>query len=147
MSRLFFLFQPQNGSGGNVKGGKIGFFHGDPAGTEHLGKFRPYGPKYYNLGVAMLNLREIRESGIDKQLAELLNKEELPYIDQDAWNKLGMERSAELPARYNECFATGRTEHPAIFHYAGILHWHHEPLVERYRSMPWSEIRGGLCVT
>lgn len=114
---------------------------------EHLGKFRPYGPKYYNLGVAMLNLREIRESGVDKRLAELLNEEELPYIDQDAWNKLGMERAAELPVRFNECFCTGHTEHPAIFHYAGILHWHHEPLVERYRSMPWSEIRGGLCVT
>ncbi len=98
---------------------------------EYLGNFKPYGPTYYNCGVMMLNLEEIRKTHIDDRLIEFLNTEYVPYIDQDAWNKLGADKSAVMPCRFNEAFCTGYSGSPAIVHYAGINDWATNPTVYR----------------
>lgn len=90
---------------------------------EYLGTFKPYGPIYYNCGVMLLNLEEIRRSDIEDRMIELLKTEKLPYIDQNAWNKLGVDKALPLPVRYNETFCTGTTERPAIVHFAGYKNW------------------------
>ena len=90
---------------------------------EHLGRYKPYGPKYYNLGVAVLNLEEIRKTHVEDRLINLLKTEKMPFIDQDAWNRIGTELAEDLPVRFNETFCTGYTEKPAIIHYAGHTDW------------------------
>lgn len=90
---------------------------------EYRGSYKPYGPKYYNAGVMLLNLKKIREDGMDGTLIDFLNRERVPYIDQDAWNRFGAEAAADLPVRYNECFVTGETNRPVIVHYAGVRDW------------------------
>ena len=110
---------------------------------EYLGKFKPYGPIYFNCGVMMLNLNEIRKTRIEDDLIKFLNTEYVPYGDQDAWNKLGIDKAAIMPVRFNEAFCTGYTENPAIVHYAGRIDWASNPSVyrakylQKYRGAGW----------
>ena len=106
----------------------------------------PYGIHYFNCGVCMCNLAELRKSGAEDQLIQMLNTEVLPYVDQDAINKLGYPRKImELPTRFNETIVTGFTEKPAIVHFAGVKHWWDNEQAPRreyyakYRDMPWEE--------
>ena len=53
---------------------------------EYHSSYKPYGPKYYNIGVAMFNLTQIRKERADDFSIGFLNCTATPYIDQDAWN-------------------------------------------------------------
>ena len=116
--------------------------------SEANGQYKPYGPRYYNIGVAMFNLDQIREDGIDNQLITFLNSTPVPYIDQDAWCLYGNQRAIDLPTRYNECYMVGFTDDPAICHFAGHGNDWANPEDKRtprlehlkaYREMSWDE--------
>ena len=100
---------------------------------EHLGRWRPYGPKYYNIGVALFNLAQQRKDGIDRVIIRELATHFFRFLEQDAWNYYGvaLNKFADIDVRYNECFATGRTDHPAIVHYAGFPSWMTMPELPR----------------
>lgn len=115
---------------------------------EKNGKYKPYGPRYYNAGVMMFNLDQIREDRADSQAIALLNTTKMPYIDQDAWNMLGDQRVVDLPERYNECYMVGFTDSPAICHFAGHGNSWTDPKdtrtprlehIKAYREMSWDE--------
>lgn len=92
---------------------------------EQFGRWRPFGPKYYNFGVAVLNLTQMRADHATQQLVKALNGIQYPYLDQDAMNQFAVpDKTADLPVRYNECFCCGYTENPAIVHYAGFPDWY-----------------------
>lgn len=113
---------------------------------EKLSTYKPYGKLYYNIGVAMFNLKQIREDHADQLLIRFLNTNKTPYIDQDAWNRHMSGRNVSIPIRFNESRVTGFTESPAIVHYAGFKDWKDSPKVprreylKRYREMTWKEI-------
>lgn len=113
---------------------------------EKLSKYKPFGKKYYNIGVAMFNLDRIRETHIDDRLIQYLNNIKTPYIDQDAWNLYGAKTALALPVRHNESFVTGYTDSPAIVHFAGFKEWETNPRVcrreylKKYQEMPWEEV-------
>lgn len=113
---------------------------------EDLSTYKPFGPKYYNIGVAVFNLDWIRKDGIDEKLIEFLNTMPATYIDQDAWNRFGIGRDMALPVRYNESFVTGYTDEPAIVHFAGFKEWQNNLRVPRkeyiklYRDMSWEYV-------
>ncbi len=110
---------------------------------EKLGTFKPYGPRYYNAGVALMDLARMREEGADDKLIGFLNERKVPYVDQDAFNYY--HSIADMDPRYNECFVTGYSEAPAIVHYAGHRDWQTSNKVARreylrkYREMTWDE--------
>lgn len=112
---------------------------------EKLSTYKPYGRKYYNIGVAMFNLELTRNTEMDERLISFLNTVKVPYIDQDAWNRYGIGREVALPVRYNESFVTGYTESPAIVHFAGFRDWENNPRVcrreylKQFREMDWKE--------
>ena len=116
---------------------------------EYLSSYKPYGAKYYNIGVAMFNLDQIRQDGADDRLISFLNKNKVPYIDQDAWNGIGIGHDVEIPVRYNETFVTGYTEEPAIVHFAGIKEWQtsnkapRREYLKKYREMTWEDALRG----
>ena len=116
------------------------------ANIEHEGTWKPYGPMYPNIGVAMFNLDLIRKDGLDEELIFFLNNTKVPYIDQDAWARFGMRKFEDLPRCYNECYMVGFTPHPKIVHFAGIKNWqtgYRTPRVEylqMYRDMDWKEV-------
>lgn len=83
--------------------------------------YRPFGDKYYNMGVALLNLQQIRKDGLQQEMTDFLNNTNQPYADQNAWNKFG--KPTELDLRYNESIVTGKTDNPAIVHFCAIPDW------------------------
>lgn len=118
---------------------------------EAHGTFKPYGPRYYNAGVALLNLERIRAEHVDERLVNFLNSTEVPYIDQDAWNFVGNERVIDLDKRWNECAMVGYTDNPGIVHFAGHGNRWTDPgydrcprleHLRRYREMTWDEAMG-----
>lgn len=119
------------------------------AATERRGNFKPYGPSYFNVGVAMFNLDQIRKDHADDLMIEFLNTTQVPYIDQDAWNAHWRGHSVELDGRYNESIVTGWSEHPAIVHYAGYRQWQTNPDVmfrgeylAEARRLKWEDVLG-----
>lgn len=106
---------------------------------EVKGSYKPYGSKYYNAGVCLMNLKQIRKDHADDQMIELLNTRKLNYIDQDAMNIIGKGKIVELPIRFNENRGTGYTDHPAVVHYVAIReHWkpgiHRAEYYQKYKE-------------
>lgn len=93
---------------------------------ETYGKYKPFGEKYYNMGVALINLQQMRKDKIVPEMVGYLNTVRQPWADQDAWNKFGIEQDkiAELPLRFNENCMTGYTDDPGIVHYCSIGDWY-----------------------
>ena len=112
---------------------------------EKLGTYKPYGPLYYNAGVALFDLDKMRSIGADEKLITFLNTIKVPYVDQDAVCRLAG-RVTGLDVRYNECFVTGYTETPAIVHFAGIKNWQtssrasRREYIKKYRELSWDEV-------
>lgn len=99
---------------------------------EYRGSYRPFGERYYNMGVAVLNLQQLRADNATPQMVEYLRSVRQPFADQDAWHKFGLpDKFVDIPLRYNENFATGETDDPAIVHYCGISDWYHNPRMAR----------------
>ena len=92
---------------------------------EYVGGYRPFGRDqlYYNAGVAVFNLEQIRKDNIVPVLVKYLNEEHARCMDQEAWNFYGQDKAAQLPVRFNETPYTGFTDNPAIVHYCGNIHW------------------------
>lgn len=111
--------------------------------------YRPYGDPYYNVGVALFNLKQIREDGVDDEIIRFLNETRVDYIDQDAWNCFKSDKAVIMPSRYNESFPTGFSENPAIVHFAGCKDWQTNPFTNRhevlvkYRAMTWEDALHG----
>ena len=101
---------------------------------EYKGVYKPFGEKYYNMGVAVINLAQMRKDKIQPVMVEYLNTVPQPYADQDAWNKYGLEQNkfVDLDIKYNESFCCGKTEEPVIVHYCGASRWYEDPVTERY---------------
>ena len=93
---------------------------------EYHGSYKPFGSEYYNMGVALLNLTQLRKDKAEPLMVEYLNTVSQPWADQDAWNKYGIEQDkiAELDLRYNENCMTGETNNPAIVHYCAVADWY-----------------------
>lgn len=95
--------------------------------------YNPFGDKYYNTGVALFNLAQIRKDKPQQDMTDYLLNTDQPYADQNAWNKFGYEQDkiAELDLRYNESRVTGMTDNPAIVHYCSIPDWWKNKKMER----------------
>lgn len=95
--------------------------------------YNPFGDKYYNTGVVLFNLAQIRKDKPQQEMTDYLLNTDQPYADQNAWNKFGYEQDkiAELDLRYNESRVTGMTDNPAIVHYCSIPDWWKNKKMER----------------
>lgn len=116
---------------------------------EDLSLYKPFGPAYYNIGVAMFNLAQIREEFADDLMIYTLNTRKMPYIDQDAWNMYWLLKAVQIPGRFNESVVTHISDKPAIVHYAGIKDWQTNKDMKRVeylneaRKLTWEEVLHG----
>ena len=92
---------------------------------EHLGQYKPFPhDKYYNIGVCLYNLEQLRKDNALPYFLRCLNYLQLACTEQDIINMFGYpDKIADLPNRYNESFCCGYTQNPAIVHFAGFPNW------------------------
>ena len=119
------------------------------AAPELLSGYNPYkADSYYNVGVCVFNLEQMREDNAQQHLVSFINTVKANCVEQDALNYYGtmFHRIGELPMRYNENRACGYTDNPAIVHYVGYMDWQTNPNLPRreylnlYKDKPWKEI-------
>lgn len=97
---------------------------------EYKGTYKPFGDTYYNMGVALINLAQLRKDKAMPEMVEYLNTVRQPWADQDAWNR-HIDKAVPLDVRYNESVKTGETDEPVIVHYCSIGDWYENPRVWR----------------
>lgn len=104
---------------------------------EYIGGYRPFGKDkpYYNAGVAVYNLKQIRKDKIIPTLVEYLNTTYSRCMDQEAWNYYGQDKAVALPVRFNENPYTGYTDDPAIIHYCGNMNWQTDRKMYRHEYL------------
>lgn len=96
--------------------------------------------KYTNTGVAIFNLEKMRDGKAD-QIIDALNWRRFFILEQDCLNEYCQGAIGLLPSIYNKSDYTAPCDEPAIVHYAGVREWDDIPLVQKYKDIPWSEIR------
>lgn len=119
---------------------------------ESLSGYDPYhSGHYYNVGVCMFNLAQMREDNAQWTLVNWINTTKANCVEQDALNKLGAMcgKACDISVRFNENRACGYTDNPAIQHYLGYMDWLTNPNLPRreylklYRNKTWEEILHG----
>ncbi len=75
--------------------------------------------RYFNSGMLLLNLKKLREDGIQQKMFEFLKKESpLEFPDQDVLNAFFDEKAKYLPEKYNTFHAALKKE-TVIIHFVG----------------------------
>lgn len=98
------------------------------------------GNPYVNIGVAIFNLAKLRDGKAD-EIINALNWRRYMILEQDCMNALCNGHIGLLPSTYNKCDFTAPCDNPVIVHYAGIRDWWDIPLVQKYKDIPWEEVR------
>lgn len=108
--------------------------------------YRPWGRrKYYNVGVCLFNLDQIRKDGADDKAIKMCNERRMQFIDEMAWNKLNNDAddrmSVDLDVRYNQTSEVEQTLDAAVVHYAGTKEWwkDFEKMYRPYYMMKYSK--------
>ena len=93
---------------------------------------------YTNTGVALYNLKMLRETGKALEVIQELNTN--VWVEQDVFNYLCQGHILPMPSEYNANDWTLSTNKVSIKHYAGISCWAGKTDVRKWRNMPWSMI-------
>lgn len=103
---------------------------------EKNGFFKPYGPRYWNSGVMLMNLRQMRDDHVAETLIEMLNTERFAFNEQCALNRFVPPcRMVELETRFNEAACTEMSRRPAIVHFAGVPNWYANTTMKRHEFL------------
>lgn len=100
-------------------------------------RLRLFGDIYYNAGVLLINLQQMRKDKISDTMAQFLIDVPQPFADQDAWNKYGIEQDKAViaPVRFNECISCGMTDDPAIVHFCAYPDWYENGWMPRHEYL------------
>ena len=93
---------------------------------------------YYNCGIVMYNLAQMRKDGIDDKLIAYLNETEVTFSDQVAINHYlasNQDKATKYDIRYNEFCNSGQTDNPAIVHYCGYKDWMFDDSIPRHEYL------------
>ena len=99
---------------------------------------------YFNMGVAMLNLKKIREDKKDDEMIKALNTYFYRYKEQDCFNEFFRGKTLILPSDYNACFQANPPSHEKITHFAGLYKLEKIPHFYYYKTLPISEIKRNI---
>lgn len=98
---------------------------------------------YTNTGVALYNLKLLRETKKDDEIIQRLNTFIYPFVQQDCYNELCQNHILEMSSDYNVNPWTLPTNNPKIIHFAGesMNKWYYKQIVQKYLQIPFSKIR------
>lgn len=110
------------------------------AGSLEPQKSKPYEP-YINAGVMLINLKKLREDGMDDTLIKTLNTKKYEFADQDCINDICRNKIMTLPSIYNSNYFTRMCICPKIRHFANEEKWRENLIVYQYRDKNWNDMR------
>ena len=93
---------------------------------------------YVNMGVAMMNLKQLRD-GKDDEIIHALNTKAYRFCEQDCINELCVGRIKTISSKYNVCDFTEKATEHRIIHYAFKRDWRQLPVLGQYREMEWPQ--------
>ena len=104
---------------------------------------------YINFGVLLINLKKIREDGMDDKFIHSLNTEYTFTNEQDVMNRMCKGHKLVIPSTYNSNDYVEPCEDPKVLHYAGIgenfpwsrQRWQELPDAMFWRHYPWGIIK------
>ena len=96
-------------------------------------------PLYVNVGVALFNLRQLRQDGMDGRIIRALNTKSYDFNEQDCLNEQCEGRILTISSDYNANDYTEPARETKIIHYAARGDWRNEEIVQKYRAMTWEE--------
>ena len=96
---------------------------------------------YINMGVAMMNLKKIRQDKKDDQLIASLNTYWYRYKEQDCFNEIFRGNIYILPSDYNVCIQSQKPYREKITHFAGIYELEKFPHFNYYKNLPIQNIK------
>lgn len=96
---------------------------------------------YVNMGVAMLNLKKIREDKKDDEMIDALNTYWYRYKEQDCFNEFFRGKILILPSDYNACIQADPPMREKITHFAGHYKLEEFPHFDYYKQLPLSELQ------
>lgn len=99
---------------------------------------------YFNMGVAMLNLKKIREDKKDDEIIEALNTYWYRYKEQDCFNEFFRGNVLILPSDYNCCIQAEEPQHEKITHFAGLYQLDKFPHFNPYKNIFLKELQRNL---
>ena len=102
---------------------------------------------YINAGVMMINLKKLRQDGMDDILIDALNTKKFDFADQDCINELCQDKILVIPSTYNANDYTEKCTNPKIRHFAAEKDWRENPILYQYRNRNWCEMRKTTCDT
>lgn len=97
---------------------------------------------YTNVGVCLMNLEKMRETGKGSEYIDVLNRQEFTYIDQDCMNYLSQGYIYDMHSEFNANDWTLPCQNPRIIHFAGVKSyiWHNHEVFKRYKAMTWTDV-------
>lgn len=108
-------------------------------------KSKMLGYTYGCIGVALMNLKMLRDTNMVEKIVRSLNREVWGFPEQDCYNSLCRNRVKDLGVLYG---AHGGTDPlpegvtPKIYHFAATGgRWWNYDIVQEYLRMPWSDVR------
>ena len=90
---------------------------------------------YFNMGVAMLNLKKIREDKKDDEIIDAINTYWYRYKEQDCFNEFFRGHALILPSDYNCCWQAEPPKHEKITHFAGLYKLDKFPHFNYYKNL------------
>jgi len=98
---------------------------------------------YYNFGVAVHNLKNIRKDRMDDNLIQILNTERFSYVEQDCVNQYCQGRFLKISSIYNHCLFTDPIEgnDVRILHFAAFDKSYRDvDIVKWYTEVGWDQV-------
>lgn len=102
---------------------------------------KSWGHDYFNIGVAMLNLRKLRDDKMDVQILKDINETWYEVMEQDCYCHNCWPKILRIPSVYNVAFFTEpHIGDPKIIHLASNKNWFDDPLVKEWkRKTKWEK--------
>jgi len=92
---------------------------------------------YINMGLAMINLKKIREDCVDDKMIQALNEHYFIEAEQSCINLFCKDHILEISSEYNDNNYTKKNNSKQkIVHYAQVKNWRTLPLVLKYKNAP-----------
>lgn len=98
---------------------------------------------YTNTGVALYNLKKLREDNKVDEVIHMLNSKKYQFLEQDCFNLCCQNNILIMSSDYNANDWVDPYQTQKIIHYAAIPleQWSKGNIVKKYKNIPWQEIR------